>query len=153
MPPVAPQSLEHTFNDGQDTRRCAVTHPAWLYVGLEVAQGVPTANLTPVEFNVSQITPLDPEENEDCLFLDVMVPTKAFDSSRSQGWKTKAAEEGLPVLVWIYGGGFSGGYKHEQDPTGLITRSTMNDNEGVIFVAMNYRIGTFVSRGSLSSRY
>lgn len=66
-----------------------------------------------------------------------MVPNKVFDS--------RSSSKGAPVLVWIDGGGFSAGYKHEQPPAGLITRSQSVDEEGIIYVAMNYRVGLFVS--------
>ena len=48
-----------------------------------------------------------------------------------------------PVMVWIYGGGFTLGYKSEYDATGLIAQSQANGAEGMIFVAMNYRLGLF----------
>lgn len=92
------------------------------------------------------------EETEDCLFLDVMVPTRIFDSqtrNRPSSWEASQAScTGAPVLVWIDGGGFSAGYKHEQIPTGLIERSLSVDGNGMIFVAMNYRVGLFVSTWS-----
>lgn len=44
-----------------------------------------------------------PGVTEDCLFLDVMVPTKIYNS-RGKGY-------GAPVLVWIYGGGYTAGSK------------------------------------------
>ena len=45
-------------------------------------------------------------------------------------------------LVWIFGGGFVGGdkaSKSDSDPTGLIRRS----QEGIVYVAINYRLGAF----------
>jgi cholinesterase len=50
------------------------------------------------------------------------------------------------VLVWLYGGGYTSGDKTASgNPAGLISKSLENANEGVIFVAMNYRLGLFVS--------
>jgi len=40
---------------------------------------------------------------EDCLFLDVQVPTSIYNN-RGKGY-------GAPVLVWIYGGGYTAGSK------------------------------------------
>ena len=63
--------------------------------------------------------------SEDCLTLNVWVPAKA-----------PAAK--LPVMVWIYGGGFVAGTTSEarQDGTHLA-------QQGVIVVSMNYRLGIF----------
>jgi carboxylesterase type B len=104
---------------------------------MKIAQGASVSELEPPVFNISQIPPINGEETEDCLFLDVVVPRKIFDS--------RSSSKGAPVLVWIDGGGYSAGYKHEQPPAGLITRSLSVDGEGVVYVAMNYRVGLFVS--------
>jgi len=63
--------------------------------------------------------------SEDCLTLNVWVPAKA-------------SKEKLPVMVWIYGGGFVAGTTSEarQDGTHLA-------QQGVIVVSMNYRLGVF----------
>lgn len=51
-----------------------------------------------------------------------------------------------PVMVWIYGGGYTGGSKAGSgNPAGLLARAQDNGQEGVIYVAMNYRLGLFVS--------
>lgn len=144
-PPKAPQTVNSTSSNGDLNPRCPQTHPAWLSVGLKVAQGVPVSELQPPVFNISQIPPSNPAETEDCLFLDVMVPSMVFDSKFEAGG---IARKGAPVLVWIYGGGFSAGWKHEQDATGLVTRSTLDSDEEIIFVAMNYRVGVFVRLNS-----
>lgn len=73
-----------------------------------------------------------PLETEDCLFLDVYVPEKILNSANSSA--------GAAVLVWIYGGGYTGGSKY-YNPAGLLAESgTLGDAE-VIYVAMNYRLG------------
>lgn len=63
--------------------------------------------------------------SEDCLTLNVWTPANA--SSKK-----------LPVMVWIYGGGFVAGTTSEarQDGTHLA-------QQGVIVVSMNYRLGVF----------
>ncbi|KAK5116044.1 hypothetical protein LTR85_009326 [Meristemomyces frigidus] len=74
--------------------------------------------------------------SEDCLFLNVQSPTNV-----PQGNSTD--EPGLPVLVWIHGGGYgegSGAY----DLTDMIT---VNGNR-FIGVSIQYRLGAF---GFLSS--
>lgn len=67
----------------------------------------------------------DPGGSEDCLTLNVWVPAKAPSAK-------------LPVMVWIYGGGFAAGSTSEvrQDGTYLA-------QQGVIVVSMNYRLGIF----------
>ncbi len=67
----------------------------------------------------------DPGASEDCLTLNVWVPDKH-------------AEPKLPVMVWIYGGGFVAGTTSEarQDGSHLA-------QHGVIVVSMNYRLGVF----------
>jgi para-nitrobenzyl esterase len=67
----------------------------------------------------------DAGQSEDCLTLNVWTPAK-----------DKHAK--LPVMVWIYGGGFTGGATSEprQDGEHLA-------HKGVIVVSMNYRLGVF----------
>jgi para-nitrobenzyl esterase len=67
----------------------------------------------------------DARGSEDCLTLNIWVPAKASATK-------------LPVMVWIYGGGFAAGSTSEarQDGTHLA-------QQGVIVVSMNYRLGVF----------
>ena len=67
----------------------------------------------------------DAGPSEDCLYLNVWTPEAS----------TKAK---LPVMVWIYGGGFQAGATSEprQDGEALAHR-------GVVIVSMNYRLGVF----------
>jgi para-nitrobenzyl esterase len=63
--------------------------------------------------------------SEDCLYLNVWTPAKS-------------PAEKVPVLVWIYGGGFSFGS----------TSTPVHDGEhlarkGVVLVSINYRVGPF----------
>jgi para-nitrobenzyl esterase len=66
----------------------------------------------------------DPGGSEDCLTLNVWVPAQA-------GKK-------LPVMVWIYGGGFVAGTTSEARQDGIHLAG-----QGVIVVSMNYRLGIF----------
>ena len=63
--------------------------------------------------------------SEDCLSLNVWVPAKPVGAK-------------LPVMVWIYGGGFVGGTTSEQRQDGSYLAQ-----QGVIVVSMNYRLGVF----------
>lgn len=67
---------------------------------------------------------------EDCLTVDIRRPSG-----------TKAGAN-LPVLVWIYGGGFESGSTSSYDGTSFVANS-IQSNMPVIFVAMNYRLGGF----------
>jgi para-nitrobenzyl esterase len=67
----------------------------------------------------------DPGASEDCLTLNVWAPADAKPGT-------------LPVMVWLYGGGFAGGSTSEarQDGQFLARRN-------VVIVSMNYRLGIF----------
>ena len=62
--------------------------------------------------------------SEDCLFLNVFTPDTA-----------KEGDE-LPVLVYIHGGGFTGGCGHEKHFDGPVW-----PRKGIIGVTLNYRLG------------
>lgn len=62
-------------------------------------------------------------KSEDCLYLNVLTPAKS-------------AKERLPVLVWIYGGGFSSGSTGEPWYNGEKLAK-----KGVVFVSIAYRVG------------
>ncbi len=66
-----------------------------------------------------------PVPSEDCLFLNVWRPA-APTASR------------LPVMVWIYGGGFVGGSSAWPGTSG-----TQFAKQGVVLVSLNYRVGRF----------
>src|SRR5580700_4284276 len=67
----------------------------------------------------------DAAPSEDCLYLNVWTPEASPDRK-------------LPVMVWIYGGGFQAGATSEprQDGEHLA-------HKGVVVVSMNYRLGIF----------
>lgn len=66
---------------------------------------------------------VDCSSTEDCLYMDVWAPANATGQS-------------LPVMVWTYGGGFTGGSKSQNTPEGLFDLS-----KDFVFVAYNYRLG------------
>ena len=88
---------------------------------------------SPASFPAPSVPPAGPSETEDCLFLDVMVPATVFQ-------KQAFRSSDVPVLVWFYGGGFTLGYKTEWPPADLMKRSYGGNTEGLIFVAINYRV-------------
>ncbi|PYH46979.1 alpha/beta-hydrolase [Aspergillus saccharolyticus JOP 1030-1] len=85
----------------------------------------------------------DARTTEDCLFLDVIVPKEVFERNTIQRKGNKAHDGLAPVLVWIDGGGYIAGDKTEQSPLGLIQRSLVDGEDGIVYVAINYRLGAF----------
>jgi len=62
--------------------------------------------------------------SEDCLFLNVFTPDTATEGDK------------LPVIIYIHGGGFTGGCGHEKHFDGPAWPA-----QGVIGVTINYRLG------------
>ena len=125
---------------------CPQADPAWLLIAEEFypdyLQGK-LFNLSAAEASLSSMTSSlpkqDPRTTEDCLFLDIAVPQSIFQQA-SESTNNKS---GSPVLVWIYGGGYTTGDKSFYNGAGLIQASQATSPEGVIFVALNYRLGAF----------
>jgi para-nitrobenzyl esterase len=67
-----------------------------------------------------------PAPSEDCLFVNVWRPASAAPGAK------------LPVMVWIYGGGFVFGSSAMPSTSGI-----QFAKQGVILVAANYRVGRF----------
>ncbi|KAF1962320.1 lipase 3 precursor [Byssothecium circinans] len=67
---------------------------------------------------------------EDCLTINVQRPAGTTASSK------------LPVLFWIFGGGFELGSTQMYDGSGLV-RDSVAQGKPIIFVAVNYRVGGF----------
>ncbi|EPS33120.1 hypothetical protein PDE_08082 [Penicillium oxalicum 114-2] len=150
--PVAPEKNRSHVQTGDVGRMCPQATPLWetaiepsfLLSLLYNTTFTKSTNISSYNYTAEKI---DPRVTEDCLFLDVVVPQKIFDRARSYTNSTKnksfiPKNKLAPVLVWIYGGGYVGGDKSGQDPTGLITRSQVV-GEGVVYVALNYRLGAF----------
>ena len=72
------------------------------------------------------LAPLATRPAEDCLFLNVWRPAGAGPAA------------GLPVVVWIYGGGFVNG---GSSPS--VYHGDAFAEQGIVFVSFNYRIGHF----------
>ena len=64
--------------------------------------------------------------SEDCLFLNVWRPASATPGAK------------LPVMVWIHGGGFTGGSGASPNTSGA-----QFAKQGVVLVSVNYRLGRF----------
>lgn len=147
--PVAITGNSATVNNGSVGHICPQAGPAWgaispIFVA-DFLQGIPF-NLTATEqmlqnMSTGGLPPQDPRTSEDCLLLDVYAPQKVFQ----QGPASPEGGKGAPVLVWIYGGGYTLGEKNQDglyNPAGLIKASQVSGSDGIIFVAMNYRVST-----------
>lgn len=69
-------------------------------------------------------------EDEDCLNLNVQRPTGTTADSK------------LPVVVWIFGGGFELGSTQTYDGSSFVKKS-VSLGQPVMYVAINYRVGGF----------
>jgi para-nitrobenzyl esterase len=76
-----------------------------------------------------------PEMSEDCLYLNVWTPASSTNDH-------------VPVLVWIYGGGFAGGATSEPNYSGEKLAK-----KGVLLVSIAYRVGQlgFLAHPELSA--
>jgi para-nitrobenzyl esterase len=74
-------------------------------------------------------------KSEDCLYLNVWSPAKS-------------AKDKIPVLVWIYGGGFGAGATSE-----TVYSGEKLANKGVVLVSIAYRVGQlgFLAHPELSA--
>ncbi len=100
----------------------------------------------------SECTQPGPAGSEDCLFLNVYTPAEAGDSSeRADGISTDGSKKstGLPVMVWIHGGGLTAGAGSLYDPTPLVNAG------GIIVVTINYRLGVlgFLAQSGLDAEH
>jgi carboxylesterase type B len=68
--------------------------------------------------------------DEDCLTININRPTGTTSSSK------------LPVLFWIFGGGFELGSTLMYDGASLVADS-ITQGKLIIFVGVNYRVGGF----------
>lgn len=82
------------------------------------------------ELLMSPLLQVATDTGEDCLTLNVQRPAGTTASSK------------LPVVFWIFGGGFEVGSTQMYDGTPLVAESAALGH-GVIYVAVNYRVGGF----------
>lgn len=69
-------------------------------------------------------------QSEDCLYLNIHRPAGTTPDSK------------LPVLFWIFGGGFQIGWNSMYDGTPWVTES-IKEGQPIIVVTVNYRVGGF----------
>ena len=115
-----PPPRNRTLNDGSLGYICPQAPPFW-FEQANTALGDLAAFIPPALSSQA--------ENEDCLFLDVIVPRKVFH---------RRHRKLSPVLFNIHGGGFWIGEKRAlYPPNGLLEAG----NNEFIYVSINYRVG------------
>ncbi|KAI0060458.1 carotenoid ester lipase precursor [Artomyces pyxidatus] len=83
-----------------------------------------------VDFLVNSIYDIVIPDSEDCLTINVVAPATASPASK------------LPVVAWIFGGGFEIGSTSTYDG-GIIVERSIQLGEPVVYVSMNYRLSAF----------
>ena len=120
--PVPPE-FNATVSDGSYGPQCIQTFQNATYLGR-----------SDVPLNLSSFASVSSgasvPQSEDCLFLDLYVPGKAVREPNTYS---------LPIVVWVYGGAAVFGSKEMYPGTGIVADS----NNGLIYAAGNYRVGTF----------
>ncbi|EIW83561.1 alpha beta-hydrolase [Coniophora puteana RWD-64-598 SS2] len=71
-----------------------------------------------------------PDQSEDCLFLSVYTPGQLTDTTESNG---------LPVIVWIHGGGYVFGSSWNYDGADIVQHA----DYGAVVVVLQYRLAMF----------
>jgi para-nitrobenzyl esterase len=104
--------------------RWKAPQPAAAWTGVRQATGY-GADCMQLPFP-SDAAPLGTAPAEDCLYLNVWRPAHAKASAK------------LPVVVWIYGGGFVNGGSSPPTYAGAPLAQ-----QGVVLVSFNYRLGRF----------
>ncbi|KAI3391172.1 hypothetical protein diail_7804 [Diaporthe ilicicola] len=116
--------------DEPDAQISAVELPPSCMQSLETS--IPSVyNRNVLEFNLQGLNRTG-AISEDCLTASVWTPTQASNGKRQEG--------GLPVLIFVYGGGFSTG---GQDVPYQIPAQWVNRTQDHIVVSFNYRLNIF----------
>jgi para-nitrobenzyl esterase len=105
--------------------RAAEPPPPWEGVREATRLGSPCVQYAGPFSGIDDVARGLPAGSEDCLYLNVYAPRAA------------APGGGLPVMVWIHGGGNSVGHAGFYDGGNLAAR------ENVVVVTVNYRLGPF----------
>lgn len=93
--------------------QCVQGQPAWI-AALSAVYGSASSSAASIS------------SSEDCLILDVFAPSNA-------------TSQGLPVLLWIHGGGYAVGNAANAGGPNFVSFS----NGSVIFVSIQYRLGAY----------
>jgi hypothetical protein len=80
--------------------------------------------------------------SEDCLVLNIYAPSKRHQQDH---WKHK--KSGLPVMLWIHGGGYNQGSGNNYNGE-LLVRRSIELRSPVIVISINYRLSFFGFSGN-----
>ncbi|KAL7943995.1 Alpha/Beta hydrolase protein [Trichoderma barbatum] len=128
--PIPPQGVKKTIQDGSIGKACPQTSPNWTITAVQFATAWAT-NQLPFNFTEAEKIanstpqPTDPRTTEDCLVIDVIVPKAVLGKKKSHGG-------------WV-----SGTKEFWGSPNGIISASQEDGSDGIVWVAMNYRLGAF----------
>lgn len=82
---------------------------------------------------------LNVSTSDDCLNLNIVRPS---------GYKNKL----LPVMVWIYGGGFSVGFNgNPNENTSYVIKASVENGTPIMSVSINYRVGFYGFPGGVQA--
>lgn len=123
IPFAAPPVAELRWRPPQPAAPWTGVHPATEF-GADCMQG--RFGPPPAPGAATPPPPPGPKPSEDCLFVNVWSPANATPGAK------------LPVMFWIYGGGFVGGSSAYPGTSGM-----QFAKHGVVLVAANYRVGRF----------
>ena len=112
---------------GEMRWKAPVQHPGWTETRKCTSFSASAMQSPPVPFMMwteEFIAPPQPL-SEDCLYLNIWAPAKK-------------GKEQYPVVVWIHGGGFTGGAA-----SCAVYDGAEMAKRGIVFVSINYRLGIF----------
>lgn len=112
---------------GEMRWKAPVQHPGWKETRMCTSFSASAMQSPPVPFMMWSEEFIAPPQplSEDCLYLNIWAPAQ------------KGGEQ-YPVLVWIHGGGFTGGAA-----SCAVYDGAEMAKRGIIFVSINYRLGIF----------
>uniref|UniRef100_A0A673WDL1 Neuroligin 3b n=1 Tax=Salmo trutta TaxID=8032 RepID=A0A673WDL1_SALTR len=106
-------------------------------------------------YNLDTVANLIQDQNEDCLYLNIYIPTEDGAHSKSQGVDFSHGDsedirntEARPVMVYIHGGSYMEGTGN------MIDGSVLASYGNVIVITLNYRVGVlgFLSTGDQAAK-
>uniref|UniRef100_A0A4W4FTZ6 Neuroligin 3b n=1 Tax=Electrophorus electricus TaxID=8005 RepID=A0A4W4FTZ6_ELEEL len=125
FPPVCPQNIRNAVPD--------IMMPIW------------------ATYNLDTVATYLQEQSEDCLYLNIYIPTQSGENTHARTKRTglrEARDDPWPVMLFIHGGSYMEGTGNIMD--GSVLASYGN----VIVITLNYRVGIlgFLSTGDQAAK-